>query len=551
MKLKHKIIIIALCSAALLLAVTDGIFYWVFYGYVETAQGNQVDRDFEIVETIIENEKENLNSILKDWAYWDDTYNFINNRNPEYVKSNLNEETLENLSLNMMLFVNQSGEVVGYGDFELTEEQSVALVEKIRQNNFYTGLLAAETDAQTNLLILDGQAYLIATGQINNSSRNAVSNGSMVIVKTFDEEMTAYIETLTGVNVELRAVESASIISENQIIKREFDGKPYLTASRLQRDGFGEEMILMTISRVEENYGFVKKQFNLFMLSFVGLLLLLLGIDYFLVDRFFLKRIEKLIAFTKEVGLKRDTSLAIEMDGSDELKTLAVSTNQMLKEIDQANQNVKMMDERYRLMMEATNDGYLDIWVKKQEAYISPEWRQLIGYRGDDGHQLFEDYFSKIHCDGKKRLEQRFADIFSGRVDYFEEEYRVISELHGIIWVYHRGKVVQRDQNNQPLRFISTISDITTRKINEEEVLFLSYSDPLTRLKNRDFMKLQFESLKYQQDDHYFMIMCDINGLKLTNDAFGHQEGDQVVIAVSKVTAAELSTHRYNCQMAR
>ena len=111
----------------------------------------------------------------------------------------------------------------------------------------------------------------------------------------------------------------------------------------------------------------------------------------------------------------------------------------------------------------------------------------------------------------------------------------MISELHGIIWVYHRGKVVQRDQNNQPLRFISTISDITTRKINEEEVLFLSYSDPLTRLKNRDFMKLQFESLKYQQDDHYFMIMCDINGLKLTNDAFGHQEGDQVLIAVSKV----------------
>lgn len=48
MKLKHKIIIIALCSAALLLAVTDGIFYWVFYGYVETAQRNQVDRDFEI-----------------------------------------------------------------------------------------------------------------------------------------------------------------------------------------------------------------------------------------------------------------------------------------------------------------------------------------------------------------------------------------------------------------------------------------------------------------------------------------------------------------------
>jgi sensor domain CHASE-containing protein len=74
MKLKYKTIIIALCSAAVLLGITYGIFYWVFYGYVDTAQRNQVDKDFKMVETIIENEKETLNSILKDWAYWDDTY---------------------------------------------------------------------------------------------------------------------------------------------------------------------------------------------------------------------------------------------------------------------------------------------------------------------------------------------------------------------------------------------------------------------------------------------------------------------------------------------
>lgn len=419
MKLKYKTIIIALCSAAVLLGITYGIFYWVFYGYVDTAQRSQVDKDFEMVETIIENEKENLNSILKDWAYWDDTFNFINDRNPNYVTANLNDESLENLNLNMMLFVNQTGEVVGYGDFALTEEQSAMLMEKISQNNFYTGLLTDDEDVKTNLMILDGQPYLIASGRVNNSSRNTVSNGSMVMIKTVDDEMTAYISELTGVNVELREVGTVAVILENQILKREFDGKPYLTASRLQPDGYGEGTILMTISRVEENYAFVKNQFNLFMASFVVLLLLILGIDYFLVNRYFLKRIEKLITFTKEVGLKRDTTLSIKMDGKDELKTLAVSINQMLREIDQANQNIK--------------------------------------------------------------------------------------------------------------------SNITKRKVNEEEIRFLSYSDPLTRLKNRDYMKMQFEVLGQQQESHYFIIMCDINGLKLTNDAFGHQEGDQMLIAVSNV----------------
>lgn len=535
MKLKYKTIIIALCSAAVILGITYGIFYWVFYGYVEAAQKNQIDKDFNMVETIIENEKDNLSSILKDWTYWDDTYNFINDRNPNYVTANLNEASLENLSLNMMLIVNQTGEVVGYGDFGLTDEQSAALVEKIRQNNFYTGVLTDAEDAKTSLIILNGQPYLIASGRINNSSRNAVSNGSMVMVKTFDDEMTAYIDALTGVNVELRAAATTSTIQENQIQNREFDGKPYLTSSRLQPDIYGEKTILMTISRIEENYSFVKHQFNLFIASFIMLLLLVLSIDYFIVNRYFLKRIEKLIDFTKEVGLKQDTTLTIEMDGKDELKTLAVSTNQMLQKIDQANQDIKMMDERYRLIMEATNDGYLDIWIKKKEAYISPEWKQLIGYQGKDGCQLYEDYFLKIHWECKKRLESSFLDMLTGKVDYFEGEYRVLSELYGVIWVLHRGKVVQRDENNAAIRFISTLSNITKRKINEEEILFLSYSDPLTRLKNRAYMKKQFEVLTHQKDAHYFIIMCDINGLKLTNDAFGHQEGDQMLIAVSNV----------------
>lgn len=535
MKLKFKIIIIALCSAAALLGITYGIFYWVFYGYIDVAQKNQMDKDFEMMAAIIENEKENLNSILKDWAYWDDTYNFINDRNPTYVTVNLNQETLENLSLNMMLFVNQSGEVVGYEDANLMDEEAAGLVEKINQNNFYTGLLTDDEDTKTELMIQDRQPYLIAFGRVNTSNHQGLSNGNIVMVKKFDDEMTAYIKALTGVHLELREAGTAVAITENQIQKREFDGRPFLTTSRFQRDGFGEATILMTISRVEENYSLIKDQFNLFMISFMLMLLLILGIDYFLVNRYFLIRIEKLIAFTKEVRLKRDTTLVIEMDGNDELKTLAVSTNQMLQEIDQANQNLKMMDERYRLIMEATNDGYLDIWVKRKEAYISPEWKQLIGYQGKDGQHLYQDFFSKIHGECKKRLESSFMDILSGKTDYFEAEYRVQSEMYGMIWVSHRGKVVQRDENNEPLRFISTLSNITKRKTNEEEILFLSYSDPLTQLKNRDYMKIQFKAISQEKSAHYFIIMCDVNGLKLTNDAFGHQEGDQILIAVSKV----------------
>lgn len=41
---------------------------------------------------------ENLDKILIDWAYWDDTYNFIQTKNSDYIESNLVDETFENFN---------------------------------------------------------------------------------------------------------------------------------------------------------------------------------------------------------------------------------------------------------------------------------------------------------------------------------------------------------------------------------------------------------------------------------------------------------------------
>lgn len=535
MRLKYKAMIMALISVIVLVGLTYGIFYYVFYGYIDAESKDQMAESFRIVEQIVANEKDNLNIILQDWAYWDDTYQYISDKNQAYATSNLQKETLEFLNLSMMVMVNQNGNIIGFQDYDLSQETSDRLVEKLKQNNFYTGTLTLEEDAKTNLVLINGQAYFVAAALVNNSSHSTVSNGSVVLIRPFNGKIADYIETMTGLSVQFRESLGPLTYSERDVTEREFDGKFYLTSSKLQEDSYGEETVNMTISRKATNYNFVKNQFNWFIMGFLLVVFLIVLVDYFILNRIFFVRLKKLKDFLDEVGRQKDTSMSINLKGSDELNTLATSTNEMLSAIDSANEKMKMMDERYRLIMEATNDGYLDLWVNTREVYISSAWKELIGYTGEDGQQLFLDYFSKIHEECKKRLEASFMNMIQGKFDYFEEEYRVTSELYGIIWVSHRGKVVQRDENNKAVRFISTLSNITRRKINEEEILFLSYSDPLTRLKNRAYMKKQFEILNQENDVHYFIIMCDINGLKLTNDAFGHQEGDQILIAVSNV----------------
>lgn len=75
--------------------------------------------------------------------------------------------------------------------------------------------------------------------------------------------------------------------------------------------------------------------------------------------------------------------------------------------------------------------------------------------------------------------------------------------------------------------------DITDRKMDEGKIIYLSYHDQLTGLYNRRFFEEELR--KYDTSDYYplAIIMGDVNGLKFTNDTFGHQFGDQLLVEVA------------------
>jgi diguanylate cyclase (GGDEF)-like protein len=68
-----------------------------------------------------------------------------------------------------------------------------------------------------------------------------------------------------------------------------------------------------------------------------------------------------------------------------------------------------------------------------------------------------------------------------------------------------------------------------------EEILYLSYHDFLTRLYNRTYFEEEKKRLDTSRQLPISIIMGDINGLKLTNDVFGHSKGDQVLIQIAGI----------------
>jgi diguanylate cyclase (GGDEF)-like protein/PAS domain S-box-containing protein len=79
------------------------------------------------------------------------------------------------------------------------------------------------------------------------------------------------------------------------------------------------------------------------------------------------------------------------------------------------------------------------------------------------------------------------------------------------------------------------IRDITQRVRSEEKIKYLGFHDSLTGLYNRAYFEEELKRLDSERQLPLSIIIGDVNGLKLVNDAFGHQEGDLLLCVFARI----------------
>ncbi|MDX9691755.1 MAG: diguanylate cyclase [Acholeplasmataceae bacterium] len=90
-------------------------------------------------------------------------------------------------------------------------------------------------------------------------------------------------------------------------------------------------------------------------------------------------------------------------------------------------------------------------------------------------------------------------------------------------------------KNDQLSGYILHSEDITLERQEQKEIEYLSYHDYLTNLYNRRYFVNAYKNFLAQRSFPLGLIMIDINGLKIINDAYGHIQGDVAIKRVSQV----------------
>jgi sensor domain CHASE-containing protein len=100
------------------------------------------------VQEVVFTEQTYLDNVVQDWACWDDTYSFIEDRNQQFIESNIQNQTFTGLKINTIIFVNNTGSVVYAKSFDINTEKEESVPEgllKLIENG--TLLTKSENDS--------------------------------------------------------------------------------------------------------------------------------------------------------------------------------------------------------------------------------------------------------------------------------------------------------------------------------------------------------------------------------------------------------------------
>lgn len=90
-------------------------------------------------------------------------------------------------------------------------------------------------------------------------------------------------------------------------------------------------------------------------------------------------------------------------------------------------------------------------------------------------------------------------------------------------------------KNGEIIGAVVTFMDISDRKQKEAEIQYLGYHDTLTGLHNRRCFEEKRVKIDIPDNLPLSVIFADINGLKMTNDIFGHTAGDELIKKSSEI----------------
>lgn len=191
--------------------------------------------------------------------------------------------------------------------------------------------------------------------------------------------------------------------------------------------------------------------------------------------------------------------------------------------------------EQFELALRGSNDGIWDWNIMSSDVFFSRRFEELLGYREGEFPHRFETLQGALHPEDS----QMTMDALQRHLDDgspFDVVCRLRTSSEAWRWFRFRGEAVRND-DGRARRMAGSLSDITSLKQVEEQLLRSARMDQLTGLPNRSLFldRLQQQMLRGRRAGHhnYAVMFLDFDRFKIVNDSLGHDAGDTLLMEIA------------------
>lgn len=199
-------------------------------------------------------------------------------------------------------------------------------------------------------------------------------------------------------------------------------------------------------------------------------------------------------------------------------------------------QQVFLEKELFETTLLSVGDGVISTDSEARVLFMNKVAEQLTGWRSDEAKgRPFTEIFKIVSgADQEKSLDPVAQVLEQGKAIKLGQDTILIAR-DGVERYIDDSASPIMDKDKTIKGVVLVFRDSTEKKLEQDKILQLSYHDPLTGLYNRRY----YEQIKKTVDSEPYypltLVLGDVNGLKLTNDAFGHDAGDLLLKKVAAV----------------
>ncbi|ACM61792.1 PAS domain S-box-containing protein/diguanylate cyclase (GGDEF)-like protein [Caldicellulosiruptor bescii] len=232
-------------------------------------------------------------------------------------------------------------------------------------------------------------------------------------------------------------------------------------------------------------------------------------------------------------------------------------TNQeLMNTLDILNKQSEMLmeeKEKYKFLVENVSDCIWEIDFNEKKIEFYGKLKDQFDIDVIKSKNDFSAWLEFFHEDDRATVFKKLQDAILLHEEKVEFESRIRDKHGNWRWISSHVQILYNEED-KPEKIIAVNIDWTAKKEYEHRIEYIAYYDALTNLPNRKLFEDRLESLIKKAEDEKTqgaVVLIDIDNFKDINDLYGHEAGDEYLIAVTKKILEYLNSIKLNTFFAR